>query len=130
MPQDSHQAELSDRAWLPPLQGAVTNERVPQEALVQTGVSLCSAVGGEPQQQTALYASLDDARAGAVTLSGAAARSATEGFASAVRLQQMMNQVGPAPPLMCGGVPLPLADCCTVVMPTMCPTPAAIRQGT
>ena len=120
-------AELPHRVRLPSsLQGAMTDERVPQEALVQTGVSLGSAVGGEPQQQAALYASLDDAQAGAVAVAGAAAQSATEGYASAVRLQQMMGQVGHPAPLKHKVVLLSPTDCCKVVYAKIRPTSTAL----
>ncbi len=78
----------------PLVQGAKTEGRLPQEALVQLGVSLGTVVSESPSQASTLYASLDDARAGATALAGAAARSAAGGYASAMRLQAMMGEVG------------------------------------
>lgn len=75
------------------LQGAQTEGRLPREALLQLSVGLGTAVSDAPQQATALYASLDDARAGVTALAGAAARAAAGGYASTMRLQAMMGEV-------------------------------------
>lgn len=76
------------------LQGARTAERLPREALLQLGVTLGTAVSDAPAQATALYASLGDARGGVTALAGAAARAAAGGYASTMRLQAMMGEVG------------------------------------
>ena len=71
----------------------MTEGRVPKEAVVRAEVTLGSALGGEPPVVAEAFDTVGAAREGATGVVARVAASATDQFASAVRLQAMAGQV-------------------------------------
>lgn len=74
-------------------QGTMTDSRLPKPALASVSIALQGLVAGAAAPQEGLFSSWVDARADAWQLSGLAARSGSDAFGTAARLQAMTGEV-------------------------------------
>ena len=75
------------------MQGAMTEERLPKEAAVQVAIALGTSVGGEADEASRLFSSIDRAQAGVAALAGSSAAAAAQLYESTARVQAMTGQV-------------------------------------
>ncbi|BDA49119.1 hypothetical protein COCOBI_13-2290 [Coccomyxa sp. Obi] len=75
-----------------PPKGAMTEERLPKEAVVEVTVTVGSALGGEAEPTKRLFPSVDAAREAVDELAARACSAAAQLYGSSVRLQSMAGQ--------------------------------------
>ena len=75
------------------MQGAMTEERLPKEAAVRVAMALGTSVGGEADEASCLFFSIDRAQEGVAALAGSSAAAAVQLYESTARVQGMTGQV-------------------------------------
>ena len=75
------------------MQGALTEERLPKEAAVRVSMALGTSVGGEADEASRLFSSIDRAQEGVAALAGSSAAAAVQLYESTARVQAMTGQV-------------------------------------
>lgn len=75
------------------MQGAMTEERLPKEAAVRVAMALGTSVGGEADEASRLFFSIDRAQEGVAALAGSSAAAAVQLYESTARVQAMTGQV-------------------------------------
>ena len=75
------------------MQGATTEERLPKEATVRATMVLGTSVGGEADETSHLFSSIDRAQEGVAALAGSSAAAAVQLYESTARVQAMTGQV-------------------------------------
>ena len=114
------------------MQGAMTEERLPKEAAVRVAMALGTSVGGEADEASRLFSSIDRAQEGVAALAGSSAAAAVQLDESTARVQAMTGQVlsrmVAAPHTWCSQVSPPLMS---FVMLTSCSMlkPASLWAG-
>ena len=71
----------------------MTEERLPKEAAVRVAMALGTSVGGEADEASCLFFSIDRAQEGVAALAGSSAAAAVQLYESTARVQAMTGQV-------------------------------------